>query len=219
MKKIGYFFIFLISFLLTFVFTFPAKTIVAYFLTENNINYSKIEGNIFNLKIYDLEANNIYIPVVFLENTFIKVIASLNPENYLNVDFLKRKAKLKLSELKLEKYQKNPLAYGVISTSTKFMKKSSFIVTKGNGKLLLKKMSMFKLGYIEVSWHTKPEDNYSHIDAVIKGRNINGTFNGKLILPIGDEKNIRLKGRFSGKFYGQHVEQEININPLTLKGL
>ena len=218
MKKLGYIFIFLISFIATFILTFPAKTVAAYFLSENKINYSKIEGNIFNLKIYDLEVNNIYLPVVLIQNSFVKVIASLNPENYLDVDFVKRKAKLKLTDLKLEKYQKNPLAYGIVSTSTKFMKKSNFIVTKGNGKLLLKRMSMFRLGNIEVSWNTQPEDNYSVVKAFIKGKNINGTFNGKLILPLGDEKNIRLKGRFRGKFYGQNVEQEININPLTLKG-
>ncbi len=218
MKKIGYIFIFLISFIAAFVLTFPAKTVAAYFLSENKINYSKIEGNIFSLKIYDLEVDNIYLPLILIDNSFVKIIASLNPENYLDVDFVKRKAKLKLTDLKLEKYQKNPLAYGVISTSTKFMKKSNFIVTKGNGKLLLKRMSMFRLGNIEVSWNTQPEDNYSVVKAVIKGKNINGTFNGKFILPLGDEKNIRLKGRFSGKFYGQNVEQEININPLTLKG-
>ena len=218
MKKVSYIFIFLISFLIAFVFTFPAKTLVSYYLSENKINYSKVEGDIFSLKIYDIETNNIYIPVVFLENSFIKIIASLNPENYFDVDFIKRKAKLKLTELKLEKYQKNPLAYGIISTSTKFMKKGNFIVTKGNGKLFLKKLTMFRLGNIEVSWNTKPEDKHSSVRAFIKGKNINGTFNGKLIIPLGEERNIRLKGIFTGKFYGQNVKQEININPLTLKG-
>ncbi len=218
MKKIIYFFVFIIGFLITFVSTFPAKTVLGYFLTKNNINYSKIEGNILNLKVYDIEFGNIYIPSVTIENNFVKVISRINMENYLDLDFVKRKAKLKLTELQLEKYQKKPEVEGIVSTSIKLRKKQDYIVTRGNGNLLIKKLPLPTFNNTEISWKLSPEDSYSKVTATLKGKNIDGTFNGRLIIPINDTKNIRIKGMFTGKVFGNSVKQEININPLTLRG-
>ncbi len=218
MKKLSYILVFLISFFLAFVFTFPAKTAVSYILTKNHINYSKIQGDIFNLRVYDLEVENIYIPVVYIDNNLVKITIYTDPENYLDIDLFKRKAKLKLTELKLENYQKKPQITGQISTSIKFTSVDNFIVSKGNGNLLLRKFPLFNIGSIQVRWKLKPEDNKSKVNADITGKNISGTFKGYLILPIKDRNNIRLKGNFEGRVFGRHVKQIININPLLFKG-
>jgi hypothetical protein len=218
-RKLIYVVVFLIGFIFTFLITFPAKTVLGYYLSQNKINYSSIDGNIFNLKIHDLEVGNIYIPELTIENSFFKVIIKLNMENFLDVDFIKRKAKLKLTELYVEKYQKKPEIKGIVSTSTKFMKEGGFIVAKGNGNFLVKYLPITTFNNTEVRWKLTPEGEHSVVDATLKGKNIDGVFKGKLVVPIGDKRGIRLKGIFTGKVFGRNVKQEININPLMLRGL
>jgi len=218
LRKFFYLMVFLIGFFSTFLMTFPAKTIAGYFLTENNISYSKIEGNLFSLKIYDIEYKKLYIPKLFIENNFVNIISKINMENFFKVNFLERKAKLKLTDLPLENYQKNPVLKGKITTSIKFTKNGRYILTKGNGKLLIKEFKKLGLRDIQVNWKLAPEDKKSKISAEIHGKNINGTFTGKLRLPVDNTKDVRIKGIFKGKVFGRPVTQEININPFLLEG-
>ncbi len=218
MGRVFYIFIFLIGFLTLFLVTFPAKTITGYLLSQNKISYSKIEGNIFNLKIYDVEYGNIYIPTLYVENNFIKILIKLNMENFLDIDFVKRKAKLKLTELSLEKYQKKPYVHGAISTSIKFHKSGDFLLFKGNGNALLKRIPISTFNNTEITWKLLPEKDFSKVEANLKGKNITGVFKGKFIFPYRNTDKIRLIGRFSGKVFGRDVIQEININPLRLRG-
>ena len=219
MGKLVYTAIFLISFMVTFVSTFPAKTVVGYYLTENKVNYSKIEGNIFNLSIYDVEIDKIYIPKLDIENNLISIVAKLNMENFFKVNFLEKKAKLKLTELNLENFQKKPVVKGVITTSTKFIKNGDYILTKGQGKLLIKKLIPINIANIQVTWKVQPEEKKSKITANIVGKSISGSFYGTLIFPLSNRSDVRIKGVFSGKIFGRNVKQEININPFLLKGI
>lgn len=209
MKKALYIFGFIMAFIITFLLTFPASSFAGYFLTENKINYEKIEGNIFELKIYGIKSGNLKIPNLTIKNRFIYIYGNLDKNNFIRLNLWRKTGIIKIKDLKLERFQVNPTIKGKLSTYKNFYLTNNYVIFEGKGKAFVSEIKPYGIKNINVRWEAVPEKEKIKITAFVTGRNINGEFRGHLILHL--LKDIKLKGKFTGEFFGNQLSQNINL--------
>jgi len=210
-KKAFYILLFAAGFLIGFIYTFPAQSVVGYFLSKKGVSYSRIEGNLLHLKVKDLTYGNIYLPELRLDISLFSLKFTVDKGNFLDFNFLLRKGLLKLEDLNLEKYQKRKEITGLLSGDVHFRLKDSFVAGKGEMKLYLTQFRGFKTGRVEVDAKLKPEERYTLVDAVIKGGSINGIFKGRLKINVKNPDKTEIEGQFNGELFGRKMNEKLKL--------
>ncbi len=205
-RGIVYFLIFLIAFIVTFVFTFPIGNYLSYYLSKEGFSYSYIEGNLFHIKIKDLEKQNFYIKSIDIKNRLYRIDISVDKALNISVYPLSKTADINSNKFDISSVQKKPQVYGKLSGKYHFKIKNKDIMIGGEGNLKQFKTTFFPMDIDYI----KHKFNKNEIDATLKGKNLDGRFTGKLYLPL-NIKNGYVKGKFAGKFMNANVDQNIYI--------
>ncbi len=209
MKKLLYLLIFIISFLVFFVWTFPADKIVIYYLNKYDIQYESVEGNLFKLKIENLEYKQLLIPELLIKTSFLK-INILIPENNKIVIDINRNIFLNLKDLELENLQKKPILFGNAKGNAKVSIKK-YILADGNIDILIKKYQPYNIRNMKVHLKMKKSNEKTKLNIKINSPNINGVFIGYAKIPIRNVYEGIIEGDFEGKIFGSVSSQHIRI--------
>ena len=201
-----YLVIFLVAFILTFVFTFPVGNYLSYYLSKAGFSYGYIEGNLFNIKIKDLEKQNFYIKSLSIKNWLYKIDISVDKNLSISVYPLSKTADINSNKFDISSVQKKPEVYGKLSGKYHLKIKNKEIMISGEGNLKQFKTAFFPMDIDYI----KHKFNKNEIDATLKGKNLDGKLTGKLYLPLNVE-NGYIKGKFAGKFMNTNIDQNIYI--------
>ncbi|WP_457640541.1 hypothetical protein [Persephonella sp.] len=211
MKRfIFYILLFIVSFILAFVYTFPADRFAGYLLSKNGIGYSYIEGNIFHIKVKDVSTGNIYIKNIDIKNNFPKLNVGINNSYIGSINLLTKSFLLNLKDFELSSVQKKPGIYGKISAKHN-VKINNQILINGKGSLYISKIQKFPVNNVNINYFVKDDDEKNKIEADIKGKLINGRFTGELYLPLEIKKGY-IKGQFNGKIFNGNISRKIFLN-------
>ncbi|RUM60613.1 MAG: hypothetical protein DSY53_00380 [Persephonella sp.] len=208
MKKLKIF-IFVLVFLTTFVFTFPLKTVVSYFLSSNNFLFSKIDGNIFKFNIKDLENRYVYIKNLKIDNKIFKQNIFFNKNLEISYKPFNKNLSIRFNKFDTSKVLKDKEEISAkLEGSIKIYRKDDYKILTGEGKIILRRLNLgfITLNGVRIKYDIKEDKNFSKVEADLKGLNINGKFTGKIVW----KDKIHLKGNFSGRFFNQKVERDIN---------
>jgi len=202
-------FIFVLVFLTTFVFTFPLKTVVSYFLSSNNFLFSKIDGNIFKFNIKDLENRYVYIKNLKIDNKIFKQNIFFNKNLEISYKPFNKNLSIRFNKFDTSKVLKDKEEISAkLEGSIKIYRKDDYKILTGEGKIILRRLNLgfITLNGVRIKYDIKEDKNFSKVEADLKGLNINGKFTGKIVW----KDKIHLKGNFSGRFFNQKVERDIN---------
>ncbi|NPA17128.1 MAG: hypothetical protein GXO05_05235 [Aquificae bacterium] len=220
MVRLVYLFLFLAGFFAGFILTFPADMIVARFLTQHNVSYSLVEGNIFGLKIKQLEKDNIYLPELGLKYSFpMEVRAYMDMKNYITLNPVTMNGEINLAGINLDSYQKKNIVSGSLSGKVDFHREERFLTGKGDFKLSLDSVAGLSLGKLIVDGVLKPEGKKTSVEADIRGGMVNGLFRGSLVVDIKDLNNSYIEGVFQGRIFGENTRKNIKFYLRNINGV
>ncbi|WP_029520886.1 hypothetical protein [Persephonella sp. IF05-L8] len=207
MKRIFlYLIIFLVAFILTLAFTFPVGNYLSYYLSKYGFSYSYIEGNIFHIKIKDLEKRNFYIKSLNIKNWFYRIDISVDKNLSISVHPLSKAAYIVSNNFDISSMQKKPQVYGKLSGKYHLKIENKEIMISGEGDL-----TQFKTAFLPIDIdYIRHKFSKNEINATLKGKNLDGKFLGKIYLPLNIEKGY-IKGKFSGSFMNSKLNQNIYI--------
>ncbi len=214
-KFLLYIALFLVSFCITFVYTFPIDRIISYYLSKNRISYSLVEGNIFNIRIKELSTGNFIFNKIDLINRFPKIEIMINGVYTGYINIVRKRLHLSLNDFDLSSIQKNENIQGTLKADHTVIFDREILID-GKGRLFISKMKDIPISNIEINYSTKKDDHKNEIHAELIGNILNGHFKGELYLPY-NIKNGYIKGKFVGKIFNGKVNREIYLKFSDLK--
>lgn len=208
-RILSFFVVFLVSFFIFFIYTFPSREVFGKYLSKYGIKYDSISGNLLKTKIKGLTYDNfVKIDDIAFSNKFYKMEFLINKKQKLSVFPLEKEAKLKFKNLEINKYT-NKIS-GTLNLKGKIFIKDNYILSNLNGDSFLRTLPVPIVKDIKVSLKTMAKEKENKIKAKIFSSNITGEFNGVALIPI-NIQNATLKGNFEGKLYGSKIKQNISL--------
>jgi hypothetical protein len=209
MKKIFYFFLFLIVFFVFFVYTFPATAVASYYLNKYNIGYKSINGNLLELEIEGINYQNFKIDHLTLKPHFTNLKLILDKDNYIQID-ISKKIKITLKKVRLEDFQIKPTVSGSFSGNLDIELKK-YILADGKSSVFLEEIKPVGLKNIQTKLKFSENKDKTDILAKINSQNINGNFKGYAKIPLNNFYAGVIVGNFNGKLFGSNTNQKIEI--------
>ncbi len=206
MRKLKIFILILI-FLITFLWTFPTKYLVSFILSSNNFLFSRIDGNLLNLKIEDLENKYVYVKNLSITNRLIYQEAKIKKNLKITYKPFVKNLIIEFNRFDTDRFVKDKnIISAKLDGKLKVFKEGDFKILEGDGKVILRKISIANLNGLRLEYNIRKNKDYSEIEAKLRGININGEFKGKILWK--DKFNIY--GSFTGRFLGQSINRKIN---------
>jgi len=202
--------LFLVSFILTALYTFPVDRFAGYILSKNGVSYRSIEGDIFHLKIKGLSAGKFEVKSLEILNGFTELDIKINGEKAGSIDIPGKKIHLTLKDFDISSVQKKKDITGRI-TADLTIKTGKNILIDGEGKIFISKVTGIPISNVTVNYTIKGDDDKNKVSAQITGDVVKGFFEGELYLPA-DIKKGYIKGRFDGDIFNGKVKREIFLN-------
>ncbi|RUM58352.1 MAG: hypothetical protein DSY59_05915 [Persephonella sp.] len=206
MKKVKVFILSFI-FLITFLWTFPTKYLVSFILSSNGFLFSRIDGNFLNLKIEDLENKYVYVKNLSITNRLIYQEIKIKKNLKITYKPFVKNLFLEFNRFDTDMFVKDKnIVSAKLDGRLKVFKKGDFKILEGDGKVILRKISIANLNGLRLEYNIRKNKDYSEIEAKLRGININGEFKGKIVW----EDKFNIDGTFTGRFLGQTVNRNIN---------
>ncbi len=206
MKKVKVFILTFI-FLITLLWTFPTKYLVSFILSSNNFLFSRIDGNLLNLKIKDLENKYVYIKDLSITNRLIYQEAKIKKNLKITYKPFVKNLLLEFNNFDTDRFMKDKNIFSAkLDGKLKVFKEGDFKILEGDGKVILRKISIANLNELRLEYNIKKNKDYSEIETKLRGININGEFKGKIVW----KDKFSIDGTFTGRFLGQSINRKIN---------
>ncbi len=209
MRKLFYLFVFIFSFLFFLVITFPVSTVLSFYLNKYGIKYEKIEGNLLKFHITGLQYQNFYVRRIDASLSFkgLKINVNGSTNVYL---FPVKRVDIHFKNAELDSFQQKPVISGTL-TGKLSLYLSKSVKIDGYLKIDLREVKTFGIKGIMIDANLKPSEKGSHIEAKVRGTNINGVFKGDITIPSKRIVDTTIKGTFEGTFYRSKIKQKINV--------
>ena len=200
-------FILTFIFLTTFLLTFPTKYLVSFILSSNGFLFSRIDGNLLNLKIEDLENRYVYIKKLSITNRLIYQEAKIKKNLKITYKPFVKNLIIEFNRFDTDRFIKDKNIFSAkLDGKLKIFKEGDFKILEGDGKVILRKISIANFNGLRLEYNIKKNKDYSEIEAKLRGININGKFKGKILW----KDKLNIEGSFTGRFLGQSINREIN---------
>ncbi len=204
-----YLLIFLVSFSVTVIYTFPADRLLGYILSKNGISYRSIKGNIFHLKVEGLSTGIVSIKSLDLSSKFPEYEIKINGQKVGTVNIFTGKINVSVKDFDISSIQRKVFVSGRISSKLEISVDKK-IRMNGEGKAFISKISNLPVSNVAVNYTVKYDDDKNKVSARITGKVLNGIFEGEIYLPVNIKKGY-IKGRFEGNIFNGKVKREINL--------
>ncbi len=209
MKKLLYILLFLVSFLVFFVYTFPAPAVVSYFFNKYGIGYKSIQGNLLKLEIKGANYQNFKIDKIVLKPSLTNINFILDKNNYIQAD-LSKNIKINIKKVRLEDFQIKPLVSGTFSGKIK-LKLKKYVLAEGKSSIFLEEIRPLGFRNIQTKLNFSENDDKTDIKAKLSSQNISGNFKGYAKIPVENFYSGEIVGSFKGKVFGSNSNQKIHI--------
>ncbi|WP_457639348.1 hypothetical protein [Persephonella sp.] len=219
MKKAVFVIAFVAGFTTGFLWSFPAGTLLAGLLAQQGISYSYVRGNLFHIEAGELSKDN--IKVERLTASFIPPFFEVKESGGIQIkgNILTKTATIRAENIKLENYQQEPVVSGNLSAVLELMLKGQYLVGSGKADMTVDKLKNIPVGSMNISAQIKPQENFSKVEAKIKGSMVNGVFTGKAQINVKNINASYLEGRFKGQVFGRQTEEPLKLTPEGLSGV
>jgi len=200
-------FIYILSFFIFFLYTFPSDKIIAYYLKKNGILYSDIEGDFFKLYIKNVKYGVFFVKNITIKNYIVFMNFYINGVNVMTVRPFSKEVKLYFDNFDISTVSTKVKGKITGKHVVKVLKRDFSITGKGN--LFIEIYPEFMIKNIHV-YYNMTRDKVNKLEADIESGTVRGTFLGELFIPI-SLKNGYLKGFFEGELFGRTIKQKIYI--------